>query len=460
MHPSHFEYRPRNPGGGAQWLENIGLPLPTAMKSINILLLGSGGREHAFALALSQSPYCQSLYIAPGNPGTAQLGTNVALDWRQTEDLAAFVTEHSIELLVVGPEDPLVHGLRDTCAAHPALQHLLFIGPGAAGAQLEGSKDFSKDFMARQGIPTADHQTFTAAQVEEGCAFLATLNPPYVLKADGLAAGKGVLILDHLDEAQQELRSMLVDAKFGAASAKVVVEEFLAGIEFSVFALTDGKHYVLLPEAKDYKRIGEGDMGLNTGGMGAVSPVSFCTPDVMAEVERTIVAPTVAGLQKENIPYVGFLFFGLIRCSDAVKVIEYNCRMGDPETEAVLPRLDEDLVALLSAAAEGRLENRVAKQKSVSQCVVVSVAGGYPGDYGKGDAISGLDSAAQDQHSTVFHAGTRQDGNIIRTNGGRVLAVSSRGNTTQDALDAAFDTMKKIHYSGQYYRRDIGQDLI
>jgi phosphoribosylamine--glycine ligase len=253
---------------------------------------------------------------------------------------------------------------------------------------------------------------------------------------------------------------MLVDAKFGAASAKVVVEEFLAGIEFSVFALTDGKHYVLLPEAKDYKRIGEGDMGLNTGGMGAVSPVSFCTPDVMAEVERTIVAPTVAGLQKENIPYVGFLFFGLIRCSDAVKVIEYNCRMGDPETEAVLPRLDEDLVALLSAAAEGRLENRVAKQKSVSQCVVVSVAGGYPGDYGKGDAISGLDSAAQDQHSTVFHAGTRQDGNIIRTNGGRVLAVSSRGNTTQDALDAAFDTMKKIHYSGQYYRRDIGQDLI
>ena len=431
------------------------------MNAINILLLGSGGREHAFARVLSQSPLCNQLYIAPGNPGTALEGINVDVNWQDTEALARFVAESGVSLVVVGPEDPLVYGLRDVCAAHPGLSHLAFIGPGASGARLEGSKDFSKEFMGRQGIPTAAHQTFTPETVDAGCAFLATLAPPYVLKADGLAAGKGVLILSSLEEAQTELRAMLLEAKFGEASAKVVVEEFLDGIEFSVFALTDGEHYVLLPEAKDYKRIGEGDTGLNTGGMGAVSPVPFCTPEVMEEVRSRIVEPTVNGLRSEGIPYVGFLFFGLIRCADAVKVIEYNCRMGDPETEAVLPRLNEDLVALLMDAANHRLTNRTAAVHPGAQCVVVSVAGGYPEAYGKGDPISGLDRLDPRGSTVVFHAGTKKSGDEtgVVTNGGRVLAVSSQGKNASEALAATYEALSKISYPGQYYRRDIGNDL-
>ena len=429
---------------------------------MRILLIGSGGREHALAKKMTESALCEALFIAPGNPGTAQHGENVPIDWKDFSSLRSFILQERIGLVVVGPEDPLVDGLRDRLEADAVLRSVLFIGPGQSGARLEGSKDFSKEFMARHGIPTAGYASFTADTLEQGFAFLETLSPPYVLKADGLAAGKGVLILSDVIEAKKELRAMVMDAKFGAASSTVVIEEFLNGIEFSVFALTNGQQCVLLPEAKDYKRIGEGDTGLNTGGMGAVSPVPFCTPDLMEKVVNRIIHPTVKGLHAEGIPYTGFLFFGLIVVDKEPFVIEYNCRMGDPETEVVFPRITEDVVALFVAAAQGTLQNRTVAMTSKAQCAVVSVAEGYPEVYAKGDEIHGLDenhAVSDAPNSIVFHAGTSLKNGQLVTRGGRVLVVSSQGDTLNEALSSAFGVVKKVTYRGQNYRRDIGKDV-
>ncbi len=421
---------------------------------MNILLIGSGGREHAMAWKLKQSPRCGHLYIAPGNAGTADLGTQLPIAVDQFEQLAHACRHHRIDLVIVGPEVPLVKGLRDFLEAQPDLKHLLIVGPGQAGAQLEGSKDFSKQFMLRHGIPTAKAQTFTAAQLAEGLNYLQTCTLPIVLKADGLAAGKGVVICASHDAARQELTEMLAESKFGAASAKVLVEEFLQGIEASFFVLTDGKGYCLLPEAKDYKRIGDGDTGLNTGGMGAVSPVIFADAGFQKKVTERVVMPTLRGLANEGIPFRGFIFIGLMNVNGEPYVIEYNVRMGDPETQAVLPRIKNDWVDVMVACASGRLEEiqlDVHPEYAVTVCLV---SGGYPEAFEKGFPIRGLT-----QDPLTFHAGTRVQANEVVTDGGRVLAVTGMAPTLAAARNQAYQKAQQIAWNKVYYRKDIGVDL-
>lgn len=425
---------------------------------MKILLLGSGGREHALAWKLAQSQKTEALYIAPGNAGTAAHGTNINLNPEDFDAVGKFAIVNEIDLLVVGPEAPLVAGITDYFLADETLKSIPVIGPSKAGALLEGSKDFAKAFMQKHQIPTAAYQSFTAETVEAGCAFLETLNAPYVLKADGLAAGKGVLILDSLEEAKTELRAMLTQAKFGTASAKVVIEEFLDGIELSVFVLTDGTNYQILPEAKDYKRIGEGDTGPNTGGMGSISPVPFANSDFLKKVEDQVIRPTIAGLKKDQIHYKGFIFLGLMNIKGNPFVIEYNVRMGDPETESVMPRIKSDLTDLLQATAEERLGEFKIELDPRFAASVMLVSGGYPNAYEKGKVIKGLD---QIQQSILFHAGTKRNAeDQIATNGGRVIAITSYGDTLQEALDKAYQSAAKIKFEGCYYRKDLGQDLI
>lgn len=422
---------------------------------MNVMIIGSGGREHAIAWKVSQSPKLKHLFIAPGNAGTATVGINVPIKVTDFDAIKDFAKFNNIDLLVVGPEEPLVKGITDSFKNDPTTSGIRIVGASAEGAQLEGSKEYAKKFMQKYGIPTAAYQSFTKETLAEGKKFLETLKAPYVLKADGLAAGKGVLIINDLKEAQDNLETML-NGQFGDASAKVVIEEFLSGIECSFFVLTDGKDYVLLPEAKDYKRIGEHDSGLNTGGMGAVSPVPFCTPEFKQKIISRIIEPTIKGLQSEKIDYRGFIFFGLIKCGNDPYVIEYNVRMGDPETEVVIPRLDSDLLDLLTATAEQRLAGMEAKQKAETAITVVMVSGGYPESYKKGFEITGL---ANVEGSTVFHAGTKLGDKKVLTDGGRVLAVTSLGSTIQGALDKSYANIGNIKFDGAYFRRDIGQDV-
>ena len=423
---------------------------------MNILVLGSGGREHTFAWKIAQSNHCKKLFVAPGNSGTNAIATNLEISVTDFKAIKDSVITNNIDLVVVGPEDPLVQGVHDFFLGDEDLKNVAVIGPQKAAAELEGSKEFAKEFMSRHNIPTAAYQSFTKDNVEEGYKFLETLNAPYVLKADGLAAGKGVLILNDLEEAKAELKNMLLDAKFGNASAKVVIEEFLDGIELSCFVLTDGKDYKILPTAKDYKRIGEGDTGLNTGGMGAVSPVPFATDDFLSKIENQIVRPTVEGLKKDNLPYIGFIFIGLIKVGDDPKVIEYNVRMGDPETEVVLPRLKTDLVDIFKAMASGTLADIEIDIDERAATTIMLVSGGYPEAYEKEKEITGIEKI---EDSIVFHAGAKEIDGKVLTVGGRVMAVTSYGKTYQEAIKKSYQNIEKLHFDKMYYRKDIGFDL-
>lgn len=429
---------------------------------MNVLILGSGGREHAIAWKIKQSKNCQALFCMPGNPGTAQIATNLNGSAGDFDAIKKSVIENKINLVLVGPEDPLVNGLQDLFAGDVQLKDVLFIGPGKQGAMLEGSKDFAKEFMMRHRIPTAAYKSFTHSNIEEADRFLETLSPPYVLKADGLAAGKGVLIPETLTLAKAQLREML-GGKFGAAGNTVVIEEFLKGIEISVFILTDGKDYLILPEAKDYKRIGVGDQGLNTGGMGAVSPVGFANEVFMKKVEQRIIKPTVEGLRKDGIDYKGFIFIGLMNCGGEPYVIEYNVRMGDPETEAVMTRLDSDLLAHLTAAAKGTLKGEKVSISKDSALTVVCVSGGYPESFTKGYEISGTEllfSGKPDDKMKIFHSGTKMENGKLVTSGGRVLAVTVNGKGIEDCREFIYQGIKKIEYTDKYVRNDIGLDLL
>ena len=424
---------------------------------MNILVLGSGGREHTITWKLAQSEKCGNLFVAPGNSGTAKIAKNVPVSVTDFPAIKDVVLNNNIEMVIVGPEDPLVQGVHDYFLADEELKNVAVIGPQKAAATLEGSKEFAKEFLFRHNIPTAAYQSFNAQNVEEGYAFLETLNPPYVLKADGLAAGKGVVILNDLDEAKAELKRMLVDAKFGDASTKVVIEEFLDGIELSCFVLTDGKNYKILPTAKDYKRIGEGDTGLNTGGMGAVSPVPFADQAFLDKIENQIVKPTIEGLQKDNLPYKGFVFIGLIKVGDDPKVIEYNVRMGDPETEVVLPRLKNDFVVLMDAIANQTLDKITLEVDQRAATTIMLVSGGYPEAYEKGKEIFGVEKPTD---SILFHAGAQEKDGKIVTSGGRVMAVTSYGETYQEAIKKSYQTIENnLEFDKMYYRKDIGFDL-
>ena len=424
---------------------------------MNVLILGSGGREHAFAWKIAKSSSCNQLFIAPGNTGTAEVGTNINIDVNDFENIKEFVLTENIELVLVGPEDPLVNGIYNFFKEDEQLKDISLIGPSKEGAQLEGSKQFAKEFMFRHNIPTAKYQAFTKDNLAEGYTFLESLEAPYVLKADGLAAGKGVLILNDLQQAKDELKAMVADAKFGTASSTVVIEEFLDGIELSVFVLTDGDSYKILPSAKDYKRIGEGNTGLNTGGMGAISPVPFADRFYIEKVEREIIKPTVEGLKKDNIEYKGFIFIGLINVKGEPKVIEYNVRMGDPETEVVIPRIKSDLLNLLKGIGDGTFSEKDLEIREEVATTIMLVSGGYPEAYEKGKIITGIEKVSD---SIVFHAGTKQEGEAVQTNGGRVIALTSFGENMNDALKKSFDSAEKIAFEGKYFRKDIGFDLL
>ncbi|RXQ89054.1 phosphoribosylamine--glycine ligase [Ancylomarina salipaludis] len=422
---------------------------------MKVLVLGSGGREHAFAWKIAQSNKLEKLYVAPGNAGTAEIAENININPNDFEKVKTFVLDKEINMVIVGPEDPLVNGIHDFFLGDSELNKVAVIGPEKAAAQMEGSKDFAKDFMARHHIPTAQYKSITSENLKEGYQFLESLKAPYVLKADGLAAGKGVLIIDNLEEAKQSLKEM-IGGMFGSASATVVIEEFLSGIELSVFVLTDGKNYKVLAEAKDYKRIGEGDTGLNTGGMGAISPVHFANEEFMTKVEDRIIKPTIEGFQKDNTPFVGFVFIGLMKVDNDPFVIEYNVRMGDPETEVVLPRIKSDFLDLMVAVADKKLDQFELELDERTVTTVMLVSGGYPEAYAKGKVISGLDQVTE---SIVFHAGTTNINNDVVTNGGRVIAVSSYGENLANALEKSFSNAEKIQFEGKYYRKDIGFDL-
>ena len=423
---------------------------------MNILIIGSGGREHAFAWKIAQSSKCKNLYVAPGNSGTGEIAENIPVNVNDFKAIKELVLKNDIDLIVVGPEDPLVRGIHDFFLNDDDIKHVAVIGPQKIAAQLEGSKEFAKEFLFRHNIPTAAYNSFTKDNVEEGHQFLESLKPPYVLKADGLAAGKGVLIINDLNKAKIELKDMLVGEKFGEASTKVVIEEFLDGIELSCFVLTDGKHYKILPTAKDYKRIGEGDTGLNTGGMGAVSPVPFATEEFLNNIEDRIVKPTVLGLQKDNLPYKGFIFIGLIKVDGEPKVIEYNVRMGDPETEVVLPRIKTDFIDILLAISEERLNEIDIEIDERAATTVMLVSGGYPEKYEKGKEITGLNKITD---SIPFHAGSKLENGKIVTSGGRVLAITSYGQSYEEALKKSYQSISKIHFDKMNYRKDIGFDL-
>lgn len=425
---------------------------------MRILVLGSGGREHAFSWKIAQSPRCEALFIAPGNAGTAEVGTNINLAVNDFEGIGNFVKQENIDLVVVGPEDPLVNGISNYFKADPELAEIGLVGPSKEGAQLEGSKDFSKQFMERHQVPTARSRTFTKATLEEGLNYVSSHPLPVVLKADGLAAGKGVIIAESHEQARETLKEMLVDAKFGEASSRVVIEQYLDGIELSVFVLTDGENYKILPEAKDYKRIGEGDTGLNTGGMGAVTPVPFANASFLQKVEDRVVKPTVNGLKSEGIDYKGFIFIGLMNVNGDPYVIEYNVRMGDPETQVVLPKIKSDLLDLLLATTDGTLGQTEYTTHDEAFTTVVMVSGGYPGSYPKGYAIRGIDKVNE---ATVFHAGTKSgDDKAMLTSGGRVLAVTGKGDSVEKALENAYNGVSKISWQDEYHRRDIGQDIL